>query len=112
MPEQEAAYSNLFDVAHVLLITKGIQTSDVYGSLVYSDGWGTRNGNVEMLEPAFQTQEELFTLWNQELKELANNLATASNQISFQNYDLAYSGDMNKWVKATNAVRPVWHCVC
>ena len=105
MPEQEAAYSDLTEVARVLLITKGIQTSDVYGSLVYTDGWGTRNGNVEILEPAFQTQEELFTIWNQELKEAANKLSTSSNQVTFKNYDLAYSGDMSKWVKAANAVR-------
>lgn len=105
LPDQEAAYSNLTEVARVLLITKGIQTSDVYGSLVYSDGWGTRNGNNEVLEPAFQTQEELFTLWNTELKEAANKLATATNQIAFNEYDLAYGGDMTKWVKAANAVR-------
>ena len=73
--------------------------------MVYTDGWGTRNGNVEILEPAFQTQEELFTIWNQELKEAANKLATSTNQVTFKNYDLAYSGDMSKWVKAANAVR-------
>lgn len=105
MPEQEAAYSDLTEVARILLITKGIQASDTYGSLVYTDGWGTRNGNVEILEPAFQTQEELFTIWNQELKEAANKLATSTNQVTFKNYDLAYSGDMSKWVKAANAVR-------
>lgn len=105
LPEQEAAYSNLIEVARVLLITKGIQTSDVYGSLAYTDAWGTRNGRPEILEPAFQTQEELYTIWNQELKEAANKLASATNQISFKNYDLAYNGDMTKWVKAVNAVR-------
>ena len=76
--------ATLTEVARILLITKGIQASDTYGSLVYTDGWGTRNGNVEILEPAFQTQEELFTIWNQELKEAANKLATSTNQVTFK----------------------------
>lgn len=105
LPEQEAAYSNLIEAARVLLITKGIQTSDVYGSLSYTDAWGTRNGRPEVLEPTFQTQKELYTLWNEELKAAANTFMTATNQIAFKNYDLAYGGDVTKWAKAANAVR-------
>lgn len=105
MPEQMDAYTNLIEASRILLITKGIQASDTYGSLVYTDGWGTRNGNVEILDPAFQTQEELFTLWNTELKEAAAKIASASNQVSFKNHDLAYAGDMTKWAKAANVLR-------
>lgn len=105
MPDEAAAYSNMIEVARILLITKGIQASDVYGSLIYSEGWGTRNGNEEIVEPAFQTQEELYTLWNQQLKEAASKLMTATNQKEFKSYDLAYAGDMTKWAKAANAMR-------
>lgn len=105
LPEQVGAYTSLIEAARILLITKGIQASDTYGSLVYTDGWGTRDGNVEILEPTFQTQEELFTLWDQELKEAVAKLTTATNQESFKNYDLAYAGDITKWAKAANALR-------
>lgn len=105
IPDQLDAYTNLIEVARILLITKGIQASDTYGSLVYTDGWGTRDGNVDVLEPTFQTQEELFTLWNQELKEAVNKLTTSTSQVAFKNYDLAYAGDISKWAKAANALR-------
>lgn len=68
MPEEEAArYSDLVQVARIILITKGIATTDMHGSLVYSDGWGMRADNMELLEPKFQTQEELFPLWEKEI---------------------------------------------
>lgn len=105
MPEQLDAYSDLIEVARVLLITKGIQTSDTYGSLVYTDGWGTRDGNVEIIEPVFETQEQLFTIWDKELKEAATKLTSSTNQISFKNYDLAYAGNMTQWSKAANSIR-------
>ena len=104
MPEEKEAYTSLAEVARILLITKGIQASDTYGSLVYSDGWGYRNGS-EISEPAFQTQAELYDVWNKELKEAVNKLTTATNQASFTNYDVAYQGDVKKWAKAANALR-------
>ncbi|HUH46425.1 MAG TPA: SusD/RagB family nutrient-binding outer membrane lipoprotein, partial [Arenibacter sp.] len=105
MPEELGSYSNLIDVSRIMLIYKGIQTSDTYGSLVYSEGWGTKNGNPDIVDPVYQTQEELFTVWNTELKEAVNRLGSATNQKSISSYDLAYSGDTGKWIKAANALR-------
>ena len=105
LADEAESYTDLIQAARVLLITKGIQTSDTYGSLVYSDGWGTRRGDSEALEPAFQTQEELCTIWNDELKEAAATLGTLPNQKSMVHYDVAYNGDAKKWAKAANAIR-------
>ncbi|WP_339841333.1 SusD/RagB family nutrient-binding outer membrane lipoprotein [uncultured Maribacter sp.] len=105
MPEELDSYSNLIDVSRVLLIYKGIQASDTFGSLVYSEGWGTRSENAETVTPVFQTQEELYTVWNNELKGIVNRLASATDQKNISNYDLAYGGDVNKWIKAANALR-------
>lgn len=105
MPEELESYSNLIDVSRIMLIYKGIQTSDTYGSLVYSEGWGTKSGNPDVVTPVYQTQEELYTIWNTELKEAINRLGSASNQKSIASYDLAYAGDTGKWIKAANALR-------
>lgn len=105
MPDQKEAYSDLIQAARVLLIAKGIQTSDTYGSLVYSEGWGVRNGNEENLEPAFQTQEELCAIWDEELKTAAATLGSSTGQSSMSKYDVAYAGDAKKWAKAANAIR-------
>lgn len=106
MPEDEAAqYSDLVQVARIILITKGIATTDMHGSLVYSDGWGMRSDNMELLEPKFQTQEELFILWEKELKAAAAALKTGSNQKSLKGYDVSFDGETSQWIKTANAVR-------
>lgn len=106
MPAEEAAqYSDLVQVARIILITKGIATTDMHGSLVYSEGWGMRSDQTDLLEPKFQTQEELFPLWNTELKAAAQALKTATDQKSLQGYDVVFDGDVSQWVKAANAVR-------
>lgn len=105
MPDQLENYTLLIEVANIMLISKGIQASDTYGSLVYTEGWGTRSGREDLIEPVFETQEELYDIWNKELKETINKLKSATNQVSIKNYDMAYSGDADKWVKAANSLR-------
>lgn len=105
IPDELESYSDLIDVSRIMLIYKGIQTSDTYGSLVYSEGWGTKNGNPDMVTPTYQTQEELYTVWNTELKDIVNSLGSSTGQKSIANYDLAYAGDTGKWIKAANALR-------
>lgn len=105
VPEGPAAYTNLIETARIMLISKGIQASDMHGSLVYTEGWGTRMGKPELIEPHYQTQEELYTLWDKELKEAASKMKTSTNQKSLAGYDMAYNGDAAQWVKAANALR-------
>ncbi|GHT41957.1 hypothetical protein AGMMS49965_12600 [Bacteroidia bacterium] len=107
LTEKPDAYKALNAAARIMLIAKGIQASDLWGSLVYSDGWQALNGKADeaSLLPAFQSQEELSTLWDNELKAAIADLKTASGQVSLAGYDRAYNGDMTKWVKAGNAIR-------
>lgn len=106
MPAGEAAnYEQLIQVGRIILICKGIATTDMHGSLVYSEGWGMRSGQEELKEPRFQTQEELFGLWDKELKEAIAGIQSAKDGVSLKGYDVCFNGDMTKWVKAANAVR-------
>lgn len=108
MPEEEgAALSDLVQISKIMLISKGIATTDMHGSLVYTEGWGTRIGKEEWAEPHFQTQEELFDLWNTELKDIITKLKAnkGTNQTSLSGYDVCFDGDMDKWIKTANAVR-------
>lgn len=103
-------YSNLKNVGRILLIAKAIQTSDMYGSLVYSQGWPAREGKVDdkSMKPEFETQEQLVAIWDKQLKECIESLKTngnSSTQVSLKGRDRAYNGDMNKWIKAANAIR-------
>ena len=98
-------YSNLIEVARIMLIYKGIATSDMHGSLVYTDGWGLRSGKPELDKPKYESQEVLFDIWDKELKEAINKMKTASNQKSLVGYDLAYNGEITRWIKAANGLR-------
>ena len=103
-------YTNLKEMARILLIAKGIQTSDLFGSLVYSQGWLAQEGKVddESMTPEFQTQEELSDVWNNELKESIENLKaklSSSSQFDVKGQDRAYNGDAKKWIKAANGLR-------
>lgn len=103
-------YSNLVQASRILLIAKGIQTSDLFGSLAYSGAWLAREGKIddESLSPEFQTQEELSTVWDDELKACVEKLKAklgSSEQLALKGQDRAYNGDMKKWIKAANAIR-------
>lgn len=103
-------YSDLKQIGRILLIAKGIQTSDLFGSLVYSQGWKAREGKIddESMTPGFETQEQLSTVWDGQLKECIENFKKTSgstSQISLKGHDRAYNGDTKKWIKAANAIR-------
>ncbi len=106
--ENKDSYSDLNQIGRILLIAKGIQTSDMFGSLAYSQGWLAREGKVddESMTPEFETQEQLVEVWNNELKECVENLKnSSSSQVSLKGYDRAYNGDMAQWIKAANGIR-------
>lgn len=103
-------YSDLVQAGRILLIAKAIQTSDLFGSLVYGQGWLAREGKIDdaSMTPEFETQEQLATVWDNQLKECITNLKNTSGsttQISLKGHDRAYNGDMTKWIKAANAIR-------
>ena len=97
-------YKHAVEAARVTLIYQGIFTSDAHGSLAYTQGWSLRSGG-DITEPEFETQETLYQIWDTELKNAINVFKTATNQVSIADYDMAYSGDISKWIKAANALR-------
>lgn len=104
------SYSDLNQAARIMLIAKAIQTSDLFGSLVYSQGWLARDGKIddESLTPEFETQEQLVTVWDTQLKECIEKLKSSQGgptQSSFKGQDRAYNGDPKKWIKAGNGIR-------
>ena len=97
-------YAHAVEAARVTLIYQSLFTSDAHGSLAYTQGWSLRSGG-DITDPEFDTQEELFKIWDDELKTAINKFKSSSNQVSIANYDMAFKGDISKWVKAANALR-------
>lgn len=98
------AYAHAVEAARVTLIYQSMFTSDAHGSLAYTQGWSLRSGG-DIEEPEFETQETLYGIWDEELKTAISKFKNSSNQVSIANYDMAFAGDMTKWVKAANALR-------
>lgn len=97
-------YTHAVEAARVTLIYQSIFTSDAHGSLPYTQGWALRSGG-DITEPEFDTQETLYGIWDEELKTAINKFKSATNQKSIANYDMAFKGDMSKWIKTANALR-------
>jgi hypothetical protein len=79
--------------------------SDINGSIPYSEAFQSRYGGS--INPSYQSQQELFGIWDARLKEAVANLSATPTvpQESLGRNDLYYRGDASKWAKAANALR-------
>lgn len=87
--------------ANILKVFAMHRVSDIYGPVVYSQ-FGQSDVNIP-----YDSQEEAYNSFFEDLKsavDMISPLADAGNT-SFSNFDLAYGGDMKKWIKAANSLR-------
>lgn len=104
-PEEQAKRVHMKAIPNVLLAYYAFYTSDVNGSIPFSEAFQARYGGT--FTPKYDTQEELFSNLDNLLKSTIATLKTTQStaQISLAKYDLYYGGDVTKWVKAANALR-------
>lgn len=90
--------------AQLLNIYYAWYVSDINGSIPYSEAFQARyTGNFT---PKYDTQEQLYTLWDEQLKDIAATLADNSvAQASYGNNDVYYNGVSAKWLKLANSLR-------
>ena len=108
--EEQAKYTYLKAICDPLMIYLAMLDSDMYGSMAYTEAYQARYGGT--LTPKYDTQAELFTLWEKQLKEAVETLDSevtldgkAVSQQSLGNQDLIYKGDYTKWLKFANSLR-------
>jgi len=103
--EEKAAYVYMKTIAGIFKSYYAFYVSDINGSIVYTEAFQARYGGI--LKPKYNTQEELFELLDTELKNAVNTLKTdqTTDQISYENSDLFFGGDVDKWIKAANSLR-------
>lgn len=108
--EEQAKYTYLKAICDPLMIYLAMLDSDMYGSMAYTEAYQARYGGT--LTPKYDTQAELFTLWETQLKEavetLSNNVTMEGKTVAQQslgNQDLIYKGDYTKWLKFANSLR-------
>lgn len=103
-PEERAKYANIAAMCKPLLVYLGIFGTDMYGSLAYTDAG--KGLHEKILMPAYQTQEELFDLWLDELDETISVLTSGlPNQTTLGEQDFVYKGKLDKWAKFANSLK-------
>ncbi len=100
--EEIETYAPYLAAARVLTVYLGIFDSDVYGSRPYTEACRAAYGGT--LTPAYDTQEDLYTLWLDELDEAISTFTASSAYIS-STQDVVYGGDVAKWAKFANSLK-------
>ncbi|TKG97364.1 SusD/RagB family nutrient-binding outer membrane lipoprotein [Puteibacter caeruleilacunae] len=102
--EQKALHQGLKGISLAVNIFTGIENLDYVGGLSYSEAGLANFTNPPLLTPKIDLQEELFTLWANQLDE-AIGYMELDNQFSLGNQDLVYKGDFTKWIKFCNLLK-------
>lgn len=106
MPEEEqAAYLYEKSIAQIFLSYYAFYVSDINGSIPYTEAFQSRYGGT--LEPKYDTQSELFTILDNQLKEAVAALKSTPSvpQKAYGISDQFFNGDVTKWIKTGNAAR-------
>src|SRR6187549_3528657 len=101
MPEdQQAAYLYEKSIAQIFLAYYAFYVSDINGSIPYTEAFQARYGGT--LEPKYDTQSELFTILDNQLKEVITALKATPSvpQVNLGTNDLYYGGNVANWIKA------------
>lgn len=92
------------NLAAVSLIMKAFtaqQVSDMWGDIPYSEAF--KLGTDQILNPAFDTHEEVYNQILGELEEANTMLVAGAGTLGVG--DFMYAGDINKWKKFANSLR-------
>lgn len=95
-------YAAMKGITNVLSISLAINDADMFGSMPYSEASMLKYGGP--LTPKYDTQEELFNEW---LQELDADIAAFKDpdQIQAGANDIVYGGDLSKWIKFANGLK-------
>lgn len=105
MPEEEQREMQaLRAMTYPIQILPVMQYSDYYGSIIYSEAGLAPYTNPPLIAPDYDTQEELFETWLEELDRAIEGLS-ASEQFDIGSQDIIYNGDYGKWAKFCNLLK-------
>ena len=103
--EEQAKYAQINAIADIPKIYYAFYVSDINGSLAYNEAFQGRYGGT--LTPKYESQQELFTMFDDRLKEVIAELKAVPSvpQVNLGANDLYFKGDVTKWIKAANGLR-------
>ena len=109
---EAAPYRYLEAVCNPVLVYLGLQGTDMYGSLPYTEASTARHTSPAITTPRYETQQELFKVWLAELDETIATLTAPVTlngnevtQIAPGAQDLIYNGDWKRWARLANSLK-------
>ena len=104
LPESEKAKLEYIQyLCNPLCVFLSMGDSDMYGSRQYSEAMMIRYGGTAT--PKYDTQEELFNLWLDQLDETLNYLASHEITDVLGAQDFIFNGKLDRWAKFTNSLK-------
>ncbi|MNR13645.1 Susd and RagB outer membrane lipoprotein [compost metagenome] len=106
MPEAaKATRTHMRAISQILFSYYAFYTSDINGSIPYSEAFQARYGGT--LTPKYDNQQSVFSGIDNTLKAAVASLKStpAAGQASLGANDPMFGGDAVKWTKAANALR-------
>ncbi len=77
--------------------------TDAYGDIPYTQA--AKGFEDVIIQPEYDTQQEIYTDMLNELKEAASMLGSQPDQISFGSADILYQGNADSWKRFANSLR-------
>ncbi len=111
---EKAYYTPYMETAKILKAYNTIMTTDVMGSMPYTEAWGARNGLYGQpinLTPKYDSQKDIYYNLLADLESAATYLKSNTLDESiekhriFKQQDIIYGGDFAKWYKFANSLR-------
>lgn len=87
-------------IATTLEVQASQVLTDMYGSIPYKEA-----NNVLILEPKFNTGEEVYTFMIEDLNDALSRDLSASSGSNPAGDDFLFGGDMDKWTKFANTLK-------
>ena len=101
--EGQAANKPYLEALRVLAIYGGIYDADNTGDMPYTEG--ARAAFDGPLKPNYDKVQDLYPLWNTELKNAVNVFKTAPAAKGNASADIIYGADWSKWAKFASSLR-------
>lgn len=104
LSEEEAAqYNNILSCLNIMTAFLGVFDTDMYGDIQFTEAAQALHGGT--LTPKYDTLEDLYDHWLEQLDEAISTVTTSSDQIKLSTQDVVYNGDMAKWAKLANSIK-------
>ncbi len=103
--------ANQIAIARILKSYAFHSLSDVFGDIPYQSygnsdpDFQALSQEIEILSPAYASQEKVYKDILNELKQAADTLIKYQDENTFGTADIIYKGDNNKWAKFANSLR-------